>query len=142
MKTGTRWAVLGLVVVVAVVAFVIAQSGGGSNSSSKTARVQAPATGTAVNGTTTPAAAPKIIVVRNAKPVGGVQDITVKKGDQVRFTVQSDSAQEIHVHGYDFHKNVPKNGSVSFSFPAKIDGGFVIELEGPGQQIAALKVQP
>ena len=141
MKTGTRWAVLGLVVVVAVVAFVIAQSGGGSSSSSKS--TSAPATGTAANGTTTPAAAaPKVIVVRNVKPVGGVQDITVKKGGQVRFTVQSDSAQEIHVHGYDFHKNVPKNGSVSFSFPAKIDGGFVIELEKPGVQIASLKVQP
>jgi hypothetical protein len=140
MKTGTRWAVLGLVVVVAVVAFVIAQSGGGSSSSSKTTQAQAPATGTAVKSTTTPA--PKVIVVRNAKPVGGVQDITVKKGDQVSFTVKSDSAQEIHVHGYDFHKNVAKNGSVSFSFPAKIDGGFVIELEGPGEQIAALKVQP
>ena len=140
MKTGTRWAVLGLVVVVAVVAFVIAQSGGGSSRSSKS--TSAPATGTGVNGTTTAAAAPKVIVVRNVKPVGGVQDITVKKGGQVQFTVQSDSAQEIHVHGYDFHKNVPKNGSVSFSFPAKIDGGFVIELEGPGQQIAALKVQP
>src|SRR5436190_5186913 len=138
MNTGTRWAVLGLVVVVAVVAFVIAQSGGGSSSKS----TQAPATGTAVKSTTTQAAAPKVIVVRNAKAVGGVQDITVKKGDQVRFTVKSDSAQEIHVHGYDFHKNVPKNGSVSFRFPAKIDGGFVIELEGPGQQIAALKVQP
>ena len=131
MKTGTRWAVLGLVVVVAVVAFVIAQSGGGGSGSSSKA-TQSPAS----------APAPKVIVVRNAKPVGGVQDITVKKGDQVRFTVQSDSAQEIHVHGYDFHKNVPKNGSVSFSFPAKIDGGFVIELEGPGEQIAALKVQP
>ncbi len=143
MKTGTRWAVLGLVVVVAVVAFVIAQSGGGSNSSSKTTQAQAPASGTAATSTTTPAApAPKVIVVRNAKPVGGVQDITVKKGDQVSFTVQSDSAQEIHVHGYDFHKTVPKNGSVSFSFPAKIDGGFVVELEGPGEQIAALKVQP
>ena len=141
MKTGTRWAVLGLVVVVAVVAFVIAQSGGGSSSSSKS--TSTPATGTAANGTTTPAAAaPKVIVVRNVKPVGGVQDITVKKGGQVRFTVQSDSAQEIHVHGYDFHKNVPKNGSVSFSFPAKIDGGFVIELEKPGVQIASLKVQP
>jgi hypothetical protein len=139
MNTGTRWAVLGLVVVVAVVAFVIAQSGGGSSSSNST---QGPATGTAVKSTTTQAAAPKVIVVRNAKAVGGVQDITVKRGGQVRFTVQSDSAQEIHVHGYDFHKNVPKNGSVSFSFPAKIDGGFVIELEGPGQQIAALKVQP
>jgi hypothetical protein len=127
--------------VVAVVAFVIAQSGGGGSSSSKTTQAQAPVQGTAVNTTTTPAA-PKVIVVRNVKPVGGVQDITVKKGDQVRFTVQSDSAQEIHVHGYDFHRTVPKNGSVSFSFPAKIDGGFVIELEKPGVQIAALKVQP
>ena len=143
MKTGTRWAVLGLVVAVAVVAFVIAQSGGGSSSKSKTTQAQAPAGATAVKSTTTSAApAPKLIVVKGEKAVGGVQDITVKKGDQVRFTVQSDSAQEIHVHGYDFHKNVPKNGSVSFSFPAKIDGGFVIELEGPGQQIAALKVQP
>jgi hypothetical protein len=145
MKTGTRWAVLGLVVVVAVVAFVIAQSGGGSSSSSKskTTQAQAPAGGTAVKSTTTPAApAPKLIVVKGQKPVGGVQDINVKKGDQVRFTVQSDSAQEVHVHGYDFHKTVPKNGSVSFSFPAKIDGGFVIELEKPGVQIASLKVQP
>jgi len=143
MKTGTRWAVLGLVVVVAVVAFVIAQSGGGSSSKSKTTQAQAPAGVTAVKSTTTSAApAPKLIVVKGEKPVGGVQDINVKKGDQVRFTVQSDSAQEIHVHGYDFHKNVPKNGSVSFSFPAKIDGGFVIELESRGEQIAALQVQP
>jgi FtsP/CotA-like multicopper oxidase with cupredoxin domain len=131
MKTGTRWAVLGLVVVVAVVAFVVAQSGGGSIGSSNTTQTQAPA----------PAPAPRVIV-RNAKPVGGVAAITVKKGDQVRLTVQSDSAQEIHVHGYDVHKIVPKNGSVSFNFPAKIDGGFVIELEKPGVQIAALKVQP
>jgi FtsP/CotA-like multicopper oxidase with cupredoxin domain len=130
MKTGTRWAVLGLVVVVAVVAFVVAQSGGGSIGSSNTTQTQAPAP------------APRVIVVRNAKPVGGVAAITVKKGDQVRLTVQSDSAQEIHVHGYDVHKIVPKNGSVSFNFPAKIDGGFVIELEKPGVQIAALKVQP
>src|SRR2546423_3317239 len=143
MKTGSRWAVLGLVVVVAVVAFVIAQSGGGSSSSSKSTQAQAPVQGKSVNTATTPAApAAKVIVVRNAKPVGGVQDITVKKGGQVRFSVQSDSAQEIHVHGYDFHKNVPKNGSVSFSFPAKIDGGFVIELEGPGEEIVAVKVQP
>ena len=144
MKTGTRWAVLGLVVVIAVVAFVIAQSGGRSSSSSKSKTTQARAPGTGTQAApTTPAVPPaKVIVVRNVKPVGGVQDITVRKGGQVRFTVTSDSAQEIHVHGYDFHKTVPKNGSVSFSFPAKIDGGFVIELEKPGVEIAALKVQP
>jgi hypothetical protein len=31
---------------------------------------------------------------------------------------------------------------VKFSFPAKIDGVFVIELEGRGEQIASLEVQP
>ncbi len=143
MKTGTRWAVLGLVVVVAVLAFVIAQSGGGGGSSSKTTQAQAPATGTGVKSTTpsgTPA--PKVIVVRNTKPVGGVQDITVKKGEQVRFTVQSDVADEIHVHGYDLHRDVVKGGSVHFGFPASIDGVFVIELEAHKQQIASLMVTP
>ena len=144
MKTGTRWAVLGLVVVVAVVGFVIAQSGGGSSSSSKakTTRASTPEVGTQGAGTTPVVAPANVIVVRNVKPVGGVAILTVKKGQQVNFTVQSDSAQEIHVHGYDFHKTVPQNGSVSFGFPAKIDGGFVIELEKPGVQIASLKVQP
>ena len=129
MKTGTRWAVLGLVVAAAVVAFVIAQSGGPSSSSSKTTQ-------------SSTAAKPKVVVVKGGKPVGGVQDITVKKGQPVRFTVQSDVADEIHVHGYNFKKDVAKNGSVSFDFPATIDGGFVIELESRGEQIAALKVQP
>jgi hypothetical protein len=46
------------------------------------------------------------------------------------------------VHGYDFHKDVRKNGSVSFNFPAKIGGGFVVELESRGEQIADLKVRP
>jgi plastocyanin len=82
------------------------------------------------------------IVVKNKAPVGGVAQIRVKKGDPVKFTVQSDAAQEIHVHGYDFHRDVPAGGTVSFDFPAKIDGAFEIELEEPGVQIANLQVTP
>ncbi len=82
------------------------------------------------------------IVVKNAKPVGGIKTITVNKGDQVRFTVSSDVSDEIHVHGYDFHKNVKAGGKVSFSFPAKIDGEFVGELESRGEQILNLVVNP
>jgi hypothetical protein len=74
--------------------------------------------------------------------VGGVQKITVKKGGRVRFKVVSDTADEIHVHGYDFHKDVTAGGSVSFDFPAKIDGVFVIELEKRSEQIASLQVNP
>jgi hypothetical protein len=88
------------------------------------------------------ATGPVEISVQGESPVGGVQDITVKQGERVRFTVRSDTAQEIHVHGYDFHKDVPANGSVNFDFPAKINGIFEIELEKPGVQIASLRVNP
>jgi heme/copper-type cytochrome/quinol oxidase subunit 2 len=116
--------VLAVVVIVAVVGFVIASSGSDDKSSgSKQAR-------------------PIAIVVKGAKPVGGVRHITVNKGDRVRFTVQSDVADEIHVHGYNFMKDVPKGGKISFDFPAKIDGDFEVELEGRKQQIADLAVNP
>ena len=65
---------------------------------------------------------PVHLVVKNGKPVGGVKDITVKKGSRVRFSVMSDVADEVHVHGYDLHRDVEKGGTVSFDFPAKIDG--------------------
>ena len=80
--------------------------------------------------------------VVKAMPSGGVQSLKVKKGGTVHLVVQSDTADEIHIHGYDIHKDVARNGSVTFDFPAKIDGGFVIELENHKQQIADLKVEP
>ena len=84
---------------------------------------------------------PTVRVV-DAKPQGGVKKLEFDKGDQIRFRVVSDTADEIHVHGYDLMKDVPKNGSVSFSFEGSIDGRFVVELEGRGEQIAELDVNP
>jgi hypothetical protein len=88
------------------------------------------------------ASGPQTITVVNGKPDGGVKTITYKKGDTVDLTVRSDTADEIHIHGYDVHKDVEKGGSVHFSFPAKIDGKFVVELENAGEQIASLQVEP
>ncbi len=85
---------------------------------------------------------PVHIVVKNGKPVGGVRDIVVKKGKLVDFSVSSDVADEVHVHGYNFHEDVKKGGTVTFNFPAKIDGNFVIELESRSEQIASLTVEP
>jgi len=82
------------------------------------------------------------IQVKNAKPVGGVKKIVVNKGQPVRFVVTSDVSDEIHVHGYNFHKAVKAGGSVAFDFPATIDGVFVIELESRSEQIASLQVNP
>lgn len=78
----------------------------------------------------------------NARPQGGIDDLTFKKGGTVKFRVVFDTADEIHVHGYDVHKDVARGGSVTFSFPARIDGRFVVELEAAGTQIARLDVTP
>jgi hypothetical protein len=82
------------------------------------------------------------IVVKNGEPVGGVQELEYSAGDQIRFEVDSDVADEIHVHGYDLMKDVPAGGTVSFSFPAEIEGIFEVELEGRKEQIAELRVNP
>jgi heme/copper-type cytochrome/quinol oxidase subunit 2 len=78
----------------------------------------------------------------NGQPQGGVRRLEYEKGDRVRFKVQSDVADEIHVHGYDLMKDVTAGGTVTFSFPASIEGRFEIELEEAGTQIAELEVDP
>jgi hypothetical protein len=138
-----------------VVAFVIASgSGDTSNKPDRTgAGATAPAaTSTAAGGadttaaptTTTAPAAPQLPVVKvvDAKPQGGVKRLTFAKGEKIAFKVQSDTADEIHVHGYDVHKDVKAGGAASFSIPATIEGRFVVELEQHGTQIAELEVTP
>jgi hypothetical protein len=82
------------------------------------------------------------IVVKNGEPLGGVQELEYSAGDRIRFKVDSDVADEIHVHGYDLMKDVPAGGTVSFSFRAEIEGIFEVELEGRKEQIAELRVNP
>ena len=108
--------------VVVVVIAIVAIGGGGD----KTKTVKGPQTVTVVNG----------------QPQGGIKTLTYKKGDTVDLTVKSDTADEIHIHGYNFHKDVTKGGSVHFAFPATLDGKFVVELEAKAQQIASLVVEP
>jgi hypothetical protein len=115
-----RAALLIAAIAVIVVAFVLISSGGSDDKS---------------GGSTT-------VRVVDAKPDGGIKKLAFKKGDQVQFTVVSDTADEIHVHGYDLMKDVPKGGSVSFSFKGSIEGRFVVELEDHKQQIAELDVTP
>jgi heme/copper-type cytochrome/quinol oxidase subunit 2 len=120
MTTRARIALLAGLVVVAIVAFVVLKPDDRKKTSSTVSE----------------------IVVKGAKPAGGIKTITVNKGDQVRFAVKSDVSDEIHVHVYNFKKHVKAGGQASFSFPAKIDGEFEVELESRGEQIAKLDVNP
>ena len=121
MSRNARIAVLAGAVAVVVVAFVLARGSG----SEKATRTSGHAYLDVVGG----------------KPRGGVQTLTYNKGQQVVFTVTSDVGDEVHVHGFNIKKDVPKNGSVTFSFRATDQGGHVVELETSGEQIANLEVR-
>jgi hypothetical protein len=115
-------------------------NGGGSTTQTPAATGATGATGQENQAPAEPAT--KRIVIVNGKPQGGVQKLEYKKGDRIQFTVTSDVADEIHVHGYDLKKDVPAGGTVRFSFPASIEGVFEAELEGRKEQIAQLTVNP
>jgi hypothetical protein len=122
MTRNTRIALLGVAVVIVVVAVIVLGGSSGSD--------------------TTKSSGPATVVVKDAKPVGGVKDVTFKSGGTVDLTVKSDTADEVHFHGYDVHKDVPAGGSVHFKFPAKIDGKFVVELENHKVTLANVTVEP
>jgi plastocyanin len=82
------------------------------------------------------------IVVRNGAPVDGVEELEYSAGDQIRFRVSSNQADEVHVHGYDEEEEIPAGGSATLSFPADIEGIFEVELHGSETQIAELRVNP
>lgn len=83
------------------------------------------------------------VVVKNGEPVGGIAELEFSAGEEIRFKVEGDEAEEIHVHGYDLMEDIPKGGgTVEFDFPAEIEGIFEAELEGKGVQIAELRVNP
>lgn len=82
------------------------------------------------------------IVVRNGEPVDGIQELEYSAGEDIRFRVSSDEAEEIHVHGYDLAKEVPAGGTVEFDFPAELEGIYEAELEELGVQIIELRINP
>jgi hypothetical protein len=141
-------ALIAAALVVAVAGFAIARSAGDDDESEPSTTTAAPAGRERTpqakpRGSAKPAPPPPpAIVVRDGKPVGGVRKIAVEHGERVRFTVESDVADEVHVHGYDLTFDVPAGGTAEVDFEADADGLFEVELHEAGAQIVALRVEP
>jgi hypothetical protein len=137
-STTARIGLLTALVAVAVVLFIVL-SGDDDNGGETTTTTAETATETGGQP------APPVITIRDGKPVGGVQDLTFNKDDQVRFEVQLDQpAEAVHVHGYDIEEPAATS-PVRFNFPADIDGVFEVELhteDGGEFEIAELTVNP
>jgi plastocyanin len=116
-----------VVVVAIVVAVAVAGGGGDGGNSSGTHSFK--------------------IDIKGGKPVGGVQNIKVKKGDRVTIVVSSDAHDAIHVHGVDIEKDVEPGKPATFKFTANIEGIFDIESHvaedaGREPQMGKLTVEP
>jgi hypothetical protein len=137
-----RLTFLAIAVVIAIVAAaILIASGGGGDDTGRSAQGTPTATPTAGGiGTATPTATAK-----PAPPLvtgNGIKKLRFKQGERVRFRVKADSADEVHVHGYDLKKDITPGATVTFSFPASITGIFEVEFENAGRQIAQLRVDP
>lgn len=139
--------------VVAVVLFFVLRDSGEDDSTATTA---AQTTTTAAGGDGSPSGGgdgqqrptkpdePEIpvIEIKDGQPVGGVRELDYEAGDQIRLVIESDIAEELHLHGYDVSKEIEAGGKATFDLPADIEGVFGLELENSGVPIAELTVNP
>ena len=149
MRSNSARAAIGVgLIVVAVALFFALRSGDESSDEpqqASTASPQAePETPSAQEVERPQEVAPPIptIVVHGGEPVGGVQNLEFTQGETANFRVESDVADEIHLHGYDLSKPIAAGGTVTFTFPAEIEGVFEAELEERAVPLAEISVTP
>jgi hypothetical protein len=65
----------------------------------------------------------------------------VTLGQTVRLSVSSDTADEVHVHGYDRHTDLEPGQQATDEFVADQPGVFEVELEEAGIQLVQLEVR-
>ncbi len=138
---------LALILTTVLVAACGSDESTGSVTTAAATTAAAPATSeaaTATEAAATTSAEPEALTIQivGEQPVGGGAKLKLKKGDQIRFTVDSDTKQEVHLHGYDIAKVAAPGAPAEFDLEATIDGVFEAELEDPGVQILKLTVVP
>jgi hypothetical protein len=150
MRSTSARVAIGVATLAAVAVLFVVFAGDddeGDDTSATTTTTQAQTQTSATNETTPTREEPDVaadqqITVRNGRPVGGVKELSFDSGDRVRFIVTSNVADEVHVHGYDITRDVRPGRSTRFSFPARLEGVFEVELHDAERQIAELRVSP
>lgn len=83
-----------------------------------------------------------ILVVRDRKLFSSPDLLKVTQGDQVSIRITSNTAEELHLHGYDKMVEIPANQTSQLDFVADKTGRFPYELEREGIEIGNLEVDP
>jgi hypothetical protein len=133
------------VIVAAGLFIVLRPDNGNDNASGNTTTTGTTTSSSTTTSTTPPAPPPPAnvrIVVRGGEPVGGIRNVTVSKGRQVVLIVNSDVADEVHLHGYNLKRDVTPGAPARLPFRATINGTVEVELEQRGVPLARITTQP
>lgn len=83
------------------------------------------------------------IEIKGGEPVGGVQEIEVTEGEELRVEIETDTADELHLHGFDVYLDIVP-GKTNELVVDNADIGGVLELEShtTGALLAEISVVP
>ena len=82
------------------------------------------------------------LVIRRGQLVSGPTVIQVKKDDEVIIHITADTADELHLHGYDLHVKTRPGETATLQFSAARTGRFGYELHHGKSELGALEVYP
>ena len=133
-------------VIVAAGLFIVLRPDNGSDNASGSTTTTSTTAATSTTATATEPSEPPLpanvrIVVRGGEPVGGIRNVTVAKGRQVVLIVNSDVADEVHLHGYNLKRDVAPGSPARLPFKATINGTVEVELEQRGVPLARITTQ-
>jgi hypothetical protein len=83
-----------------------------------------------------------VVEIKGGQPVGGVQELEFKVGDEVEIEIRSDAADEVHLHAYDVTLPIPAGTPRTLTFEATIDGGYELESHVTGALLANISIVP
>ncbi|MEX0667381.1 MAG: hypothetical protein WD313_03540 [Acidimicrobiia bacterium] len=139
-----------------VLTLLLAACGAGSttttaagSTTTTTTSIQSTTTDTSPSTTATTAATTTsaslelpLIKVEDGVKTEGLDTISVRVGETVRFEVEADIADEVHVHGYDLSFETIPDEAVLVEFVADATGIFEVEIEGLALHIVGIEVTP
>ena len=87
------------------------------------------------------AAGERVEITVEGGQVRGPGTVTLDAGTEVTLAVTSDTADHIHVHGYDLVQDIAAGETAELTFTADIPGVFEVELEDSATHLVELQVQ-
>jgi len=76
------------------------------------------------------------------KLTSGPAVLRVRQGEKLTVRVSSDTADELHLHGYDLRARVGPEAAAVLQFTADRTGRFGLELHKAHRELGALEVYP